>query len=142
MKSDVFVNPIEWEDALNELRQLRDSKTLDEHQAGLVRILRCPHNWCLRAAALGVIRQVNDPTDELLKETLSIALNDNVYVEARAIAVDALADLMIKNRRVRSKDEMTSRSGVLKRLEDLMEKTDFSLLRESIEAFFEKLANR
>jgi hypothetical protein len=142
MKSDVFGNLMEWGDVLDKLEQLRDSKTLDEHQAGLVRILRYPHNWRLREAALGVIREVNQPTEELLKETLNIALNEEVYVEARTIAVDVLADLMIKGGRIRSKNEITARSRVLQKMESLMWNTHSPLLRKGIESFFKKLANR
>ncbi len=141
MKSDVFGNLMEWGDVLDKLEQLRDSKTLDEHQAGLVRILRYPHNWRLREAALGVIREVTQPTEELLKETLNIAMNEEVYVEARTIAVDVLADLMIKGRRIRSKNEITARSRVLQKMESLMGNTHSPLLREGIESFFKKLAN-
>ena len=142
MNSDIFGNLMEWGAVLEKLEQLRNSKTLDEHQAGLVRILRYPHNWRLREAALGVIRGVNQPTEELLKEALNIALNEGVYVEARTIAVDVLADLMIKDRRIRSKNEITLRSSVLEKMESLMGDTQSPLLRERIEHFFKKLANR
>ena len=142
MKSDIFGNLMEWGDVLEKLEQLRNSKTLDDHQGGLVRILRYPHNWRLREAALGVIREVDQPTVELLKETLNIALNGGVYIEARAIAMDVLADLMIKGRRIRSKSEITARSRVLQKMEGLMANTHSPLLREAIESFFKKLANR
>lgn len=142
MQSDIFGNLMEWGDVLEMLERLRDSNSLDEHQAGLVRILRYPRNWRLREAALGAIRKVKQPTEELLKETLSIALNEEVYIEARKMAVDALADLMIKDRRIRSKNEITARSRVLEKMESLMGDTQSPLLRERIERFFKKLANR
>ncbi len=142
MQSDIFGNLMEWGDVLEKLERLRDSDSLDEHQAGLVRILRYPRNWRLREAALGAIRKVKQPTEELLKETLSIALNEEVYIEARKMAVDALADLMIKDRRIRSKNEITARSRVLEKMESLMGDTQSPLLRERIERFFKKLANR
>ena len=142
MQSDIFGNLMEWGDVLEKLEGLRNSKTLDEHQAGLVRILRYPRNWRLREAALRVIREINQPSQELLKETLSIALNEEVYLEARKMAVDTLADLMIKDRRIRSKNEITARSRVLEKMESLMGDTHSPLLREGIERFFKKLANR
>src|SRR5512136_906684 len=133
MQSDIFGNLMEWGDVLEKLEGLRNSRTLDEHQAGLVRILRYPRNWRLREAALRVIREINQPSQELLKETLSIALNEEVYLEARTMAVDALADLMIKDRRIRSKNEITTRSRVLEKMESLMGETQSPLLRERIE---------
>jgi len=142
MKSDIFGNLMEWGGVLEKLGQLRDSKTLDNHQAGLVRILRYPHNWRLREAALRAIREVNHPTEALLRETLNLALNEEVYVEARTMAVHTLADLMIKDRRIRSKNEITARSRVLEKMECLMSDTHSPLLRDGIERFFKKLASR
>lgn len=142
MQSDIFGNLMEWGDVLVKLEGLRSSKTLDEHQAGLVRILRYPRNWRLREAALKAVREINQPSQELLKETLNIALNEEVYLEARKMAVDALADLMIKDRRIRSKNEITARSRVMVKMESLMGGTQSPLLRERIERFFKKLANR
>ena len=142
MQSDIFGNLMEWGDVLEKLERLRDSDSLDEHQAGLVRILRYPRNWRLREAALGAIRKVKQPTEELLKETLNIVLNEEVYIEARTMAVDVLADLMIKDRRIRSKNEITARSRVLEKMESLMGDTQSPLLRERTERFFKKLANR
>jgi len=142
MQSDIFGNLMEWGDVLVKLEGLRSSKTLDEHQSGLVRILRYPRNWRLREAALKAVREINQPSQELLKETLNIALNEEVYLEARKMAVDALADLMIKDRRIRSKNEITARSRVMEKMESLMGGTQSPLLRERIERFFKKLANR
>jgi hypothetical protein len=142
MHSDIFGNLMEWGEVLEKLESLRNSKTLDQHQAGLVRILRYPRNWRLREAVLKAIGEVKQPSQELFKETLNIALNEEVYLEARTLAVAALADLMIKDRRIHSKDEITARSRVLEKMESLMGDTQSPLLREGIERFFKKLANR
>jgi hypothetical protein len=142
MPEDIFGNLMEWGEVLEKLEGLRNSTTMDEHQAGLVRILRYPRNWRLREAALRAIREINRPSQELLKETLKIAMNEEVYLESRQLAVDALADLMIKDRRIRSKDEITVRSRVFEKMESLMGDTHSPLLRKRIERFFKKLAER
>jgi hypothetical protein len=142
MQSDIFGNLMEWGDVLEKLEGIRSSKSLDEHQSGLARILRYPRNWRLREAVLRVLGEINQPSQELLKETLNIALNEEVYLEARKLAVDALAELMIKDRRIRSQNEITVRSRVLEKMESLMGGTHSPLLREGIERFFKKLANR
>jgi len=142
MQQDIFGNLMEWGDVLEKIGQIRDSNSLDDHQVGLVRILSYPRNWRLREAALRVVREINQPTVELLKETLNIALNEEVYLEARTIAVDVLADLMIKDRKIRTKKEIAARSRVLEKMESLMGETHSPLLREEIERFFKKLANR
>lgn len=142
MQQDIFGNLMEWGGVLEKIGQIRDSNSLDDHQEGLVRILRYPRNWRLREAALRVVREINQPTVELLQETLNIALNEEAYVEARTIAVDVLADLMIKGRKIRTKKEIAARSRVLEKLESLMGETHSPLLREEIECFFKKLANR
>ncbi len=142
MQPDVFGNLMEWGDVLETLEGIRNSKSLDDHQTGLVRILRYPRNWRLREAVLKAIGEINQPSQELLKETLHIALNEDVYLEARKLAVDALAELMIKDRRVRSQNEMIARSRVLDQMESLMGDTHSPLLKEGIERFFKKLADR
>lgn len=142
MKSDIFGNLMEWGEVLEKLKQLRDTETLNDHQTGLVRLLRYSYNWRLREAALSAIREVSQPTEELLRETLNLALNEEVYLEARTMAVHTLADLMIRDRRIHSKNEITVRSRVLQKMEALMGKTHSPLLREGIESFFQKLANR
>jgi hypothetical protein len=142
MQQDIFGNLMEWGDILEKIGQIRDSNSLDDHQEDLVRILRYPRNWRLREAALRVVREINQPTVELLKEALNIVLNEEVYIEARTMAVDALADLMIKDRRIRSKNEITARYRVLEKMETLMGETQSPLLKEGIERFFKKLANR
>ncbi|MBW2252789.1 MAG: hypothetical protein JRF60_19770 [Deltaproteobacteria bacterium] len=94
MNSDIFDNLMDWGQAMDKLNQLKQSKTLNEHQPGLVRILRYRDNWRLRETVLNYVKDITHPSDDLLTEVLNIVMDENVYYDARIIAVDALASLM------------------------------------------------
>jgi hypothetical protein len=142
MKTDIFGNLMEWGEVLKKLMQLRDTKTLNDHQPGLARILRYRHNWRLRETVLKLIREVENPAEELFRETLHLALDEKAYPEVRVMAVQTVADLMIKNRRIYSKKEIALRCEILKKMEAMMRETHSPLLREGTERFFSILANR
>ena len=94
MSSDIFGNLMDWGQAMDKLNQLKQSKKLNEHQPGLARILRYRDNWRLRETVLSYVKDIAHPSDDLLTEVLNIVMDENVYYDARIIAVDALASLM------------------------------------------------
>ena len=93
MSPDIFGNLREWGEVPNQLRQLAESKKLDEHQEGLIRILRYRDNWRLRELVLDVVKSLESPSDELLGALLDIMMDDGVYCEARVLAAHALSQL-------------------------------------------------
>lgn len=94
MQKDDFGNLEEWGRVLSQLEQLGQDQRLDEHQDGLVRLLRCPDNWRLREAALESVRNVKQPTETLVTAVLQILTNEDLYYEVRVLAAEALAALL------------------------------------------------
>lgn len=94
MSGDIFGDLREWGRIINQIDTLRKSHKLDEHQKGLVRILRFPDNWQLRERVLKSVKALNDPSEELLSKLLDIVTDEGVYHEVRALAGDALSHLI------------------------------------------------
>ena len=94
MSDDIFGNLREWGQIPEQIAELADTGKLDEHQAGLVRILRYRNNWRLREMALRSMRDLRAPSNELISEVLSIIADEGVYYEARILAAQALVDLL------------------------------------------------
>lgn len=94
MQEDDFGNLEEWGRVLTQLEQLRRDQLLDEHQDGLVRLLRCPDNWRLREAALEFVRNIKQPTEALVSAVLQILTDEELYYEVRVLAAEALVTLL------------------------------------------------
>lgn len=94
MPRNDFGNLEEWGRVLSQLAQLEHDQALDEHQDGLVRLLRYGDNWRLREAALEAVGHVKRPSETLISEVLRIMTNEHLYHEARVLAADALARLI------------------------------------------------
>jgi len=94
MPRDDFGNLEEWGRVLSQLSQLEHDRTLDEHQDGLVRLLRYPDNWRLREAALEAVGNVKCPSEVLISEVLRIMASDQLYHEVRVLAAEALVRLV------------------------------------------------
>lgn len=94
MQDHDFGNLEEWGRVLAQLEQLRRDQLLDEHQDGLVRLLRYPDNWRLREAALEFVRNIKQPTEALVSAVLQILTNEELYYEVRVLAAEALVTLL------------------------------------------------
>jgi hypothetical protein len=94
MAHDPFGNLQDWWEALALLDELTRSGLLAECQRGLVRILNFKGNWRLREEVLKRLDQIQEPTDELIGQVLSILADDNIYYEARILASSALTHLL------------------------------------------------
>ena len=100
MNGDIFGNLLEWNRVPEQIAELTAAGRLDEHQAGLLRLLRYPDNWRLREIALRSLKNLRAPSNELLAEVLSLAANEEIYLEVRILAAEALADLIAKRETV------------------------------------------
>lgn len=96
MTDDPFGDLRNWGAVLNRLEQLSDQKGLDAVQPGLVRLIRYRSNWQLRERALLCAREVANPSCDLLSAVLDLAVHRGVYLDARILAVNALAVLFAK----------------------------------------------
>ena len=140
MNSDIFGNLVDWGDVLDMLEGLKNSKELDNHQAGLARILRYPNNWRLREAALDVISEVETPTEELLKETLNIVMDNDIYDDVRIQAARTLSELVTRDRGAPG-NLGGMKSVIQERMEDLLRTPHSPVFVEGIGRSIERIAN-
>lgn len=103
MEKDIFGNLYDWGDVLEQIDKLRQSFSLDEHQPGLVRILRYRNNWKLRETVLDCIKELKRPVDSVTDVVFDIMMDDTVYYEQRILAADSLVHLCKKNAKARKK---------------------------------------
>ena len=94
MKDDPFGNLMDWGPVLDKLVELSSNGDLSRCQPGLVRILRYRGNWRLREEALKAAGDVQNPSEELVHQVISILDDDNIYYDARILAGDALLQLL------------------------------------------------
>ncbi len=86
-----------WGRVLGQLEELRELRSLDEHQEGLKRILRYGGNWRLRECAMECVQEVAAPKNALLQEVCTIMCDEDIYPELRMLAVDTLRKLILAN---------------------------------------------
>lgn len=97
MVGDPFGDLRNWGEVLALLDKLTNEGELDAVQPGLVRLIRFRGNWQLRERALICCRQVKAPSPELTNVLLELTCQRRVYLDARILAVNALADLMARS---------------------------------------------
>lgn len=95
MTGDVFGNLRDWGQVLAKVGALCAERRLDEHQNGLVRILRDCDNWRLRRAVLQCVDAVGFPSDALLDAVLRILESPEADHDERVLAAEALAVMVL-----------------------------------------------
>ena len=95
---DLFGNLTEWGRVLEQLEELKTADSLEDHQAGLVRILRYRDNWRLREWVLQAVRNMKHHSREFIQAIVAILLDEELYQEVRILAAEGLgAWLRIKS---------------------------------------------
>lgn len=94
MAADIFGNLREWGRVLDALESARTQGTLDEHQAGLARILRFRGNGRLVERALAVATEIRQASDLLIAEVCNLVVEWDVSVDLRVRAARALGHLL------------------------------------------------
>ena len=94
MTNDIFGNLMNWYSVMDTLNELRERGELDEHQAGLIRILNYRENWQLREYVLNCVKDISAPSDELLQVIQGIMMDEDLYPEVRNMASEALANIL------------------------------------------------
>ncbi|HQO64948.1 MAG TPA: hypothetical protein PK528_15170 [Syntrophorhabdus sp.] len=81
---------------MNMLEELKEAYSLDEHQQLLSKILIHGGNWRLRERVLEYSMDIQKPTNEFLEAICCIVTNDEIYINLRILAVEALRILAPK----------------------------------------------
>ena len=140
MSSDIFGNLMDWDQAMEKLNHLQRTKKLNEHQPGLVRIMRYRDNWRLRETVLNYAKDITHPSYNLLKEVLNIVMDENVYYDARILAANALASLR-KNSKDNKNSDQTTKSAVIEKMETLLGSLQPPIFHEAIRRSYNTIAN-
>ena len=88
--TDIFGDLREWGQVLRQIEQLRLAGRLDEHQEGLIRVLRYRYSWQLREAALRAVTDLRRPSKDLLDVLLGIVTDEYCDLEMRLLACDTV----------------------------------------------------
>ncbi len=96
MDRDMFGNLRDWSQVLERLAHLKETRTLDEHQSGLARILRYRGNWRLLERVLTYGEQINQPTNDFLEELFRVISDTNLAAQTRILAANASSCLIVK----------------------------------------------
>lgn len=120
MKSDIFGNLREWGQVLELLDNLKKSKELDENQSGLARILRYRKNWRLLERVLEYGKEIRQPADEFLSAVSNIVTDQNIYLDARILAVNALGYLIPRRRKNCQDDQKFNETLVVGKMMDIL----------------------
>ena len=132
MGMDTFGNLLDWGQVLESLGNLKKAKKLDDHQAGLARILRYGQNWRLLEAVLEHGKEIVDPSEEFLKAVCDVMNNRSVYLDARILAVQTLVSLVPRLSREHAGDGGVSRASVIHTMKALQESIEPPKFQETI----------
>jgi hypothetical protein len=132
MRRDDFGSLRDWGRVMDRLEMLRDGGVLDEHQAGLARILRYRSNWRLREAALEAIQYVKEPSDELLKVVLDIVTDEGLYRDVRVLAALSLEGMFEKRQMQGGGGGSGVPSEIVERTRGVLEQSGTSVLLDAV----------
>jgi len=132
MHRDEFGNLEEWGRVLSQLAQLARDQVLDEHQDGLVRLLRYAGNWRLREAALEAVQSVKRPAETLMSEVLRIMADERLYHEVRVLAAEALACSVAASRASTDGRNHTLEQRVIDQMHALLDSPHPPLLHQAV----------
>ncbi len=95
MGADIFGDLKDWGRVLETIERVRMREGLEEHQAGLARILRYRENWRLADRVLRVVPEVRQASDLLIAEVCNILVMSDVHPDIRVRAARALGHLLV-----------------------------------------------
>jgi hypothetical protein len=129
---DRFGNLMEWGRVLEEIDRLRISRELDEHQEGLVRVLRYRANWRLREAALKAATEMDAPGETLLSAALEIMVDESLYHEVRVLAAEALASGLARAQEQKRHDLDDLKQRAVEHIHELLNSTQAPVVRQGV----------
>ena len=125
-------NLMDWGQVVEKLKELKKGKRLDDCQEELVRVLQYRDNWRLREIALEYIRDVQNPTDDLLLCTLNIIIDNKIYYDARILATKALAELAVRESDTLPDHQTINRNTIIENMESLLRSTQPPLFQDTL----------
>jgi len=96
MASDIFGNLTEWGRVMDQLEHVRANRLLDEHQAGLARIVRYNDNWRLTEYVLRWATEIGQANDLLVAEVGNVLADPEAHWSMRVLAARAMGHLLAR----------------------------------------------
>lgn len=141
MSSDIFGNLREWDSVPDTLMNLVRSRSLAEHEDGLIRILRYRQNWRLREMVLHVLGQIEKPSQRLLQAVLDLLADDTLYYQVRVLAAETFAKLAEHRFSCDDLSVDVEVQDMVNRLEALHDRPQEPVLRSAMERCLETARN-
>lgn len=132
---DIFSNLRDWRSILDQMEGLRRAGRLEEHQSGLVRILRYRFHWQLHHAVLEAVAELRSPSEELLMAICDIIADENCELGTRLLACDAVECLLRRLRNLGDPDILERMAFAEGRA--ILRVSQPSVLRQAIERWLE-----
>ncbi|UCC48645.1 MAG: hypothetical protein JSV41_00255 [Gemmatimonadota bacterium] len=129
---DSFGHLMEWGRVLEEIDRLRISGELDEHQRGLLRVLRYRGNWRLREAVLRAVTEMDAPGETLLSAVLEIMVDGSLYHEVRVLAAEALASGLARAHEQKRHDLDDLKQRAVEHANELLNSTQAPVVCEGV----------
>ena len=129
MTTDVFGNLADWGSVLDRLQELREKELLDEHQAGLARMLRYRVNPHLMEQVFICAMDIKQASDVLIADLLDVVVSEEVALTFRTQAVRALGHLLV-HRPPQTSEASLETGQIVEQLEDLAKRPGPPILTE------------
>jgi hypothetical protein len=139
MSGDIFGNLREWREIPRQLKRLSETGSLSQHEAGLVRILRYRENWRLRELVLGVLEDLDSPSDKILFAVLDILTDETLYRDVRILAAETLGQLASERCQVPEEQGAAGVHGFVDRIEMLRQIPHEAVLASAIQQCLETM---
>lgn len=141
MSDQPFGNLRDWGAALDELKKRVEAGGLDAIQPGLIRLIRYRDNWKVREEGLRAAARVEHPEAGLVEALLAVAADTETYVDARILAVRALAEI-VPRRAPTGLPGDPDPDKVLTVLRELKAVPEAPILHMALEQAMERIAER
>jgi hypothetical protein len=129
--TDIFGDLRGWGQVLRQIEQLKSAGRLDEHQEGLIRVLRYRYNCQLRQAALRAAPDIRRPSQDLLDVLLQIVTDEYCDLETRILACDAVRHSISRHRDQGGGGDFESKAA--QRAKEILRVPQPPVLREAVD---------
>ncbi len=127
-----FGNLRDWWQVMEKLDHLKAKKKLGQHQEDLIGILRYKDNWRLRETVLDYIKDIENPSDDLIDQVLQILLDDSVYYELRVLAASALGVLATRIKKTSEKQQRITIGEIAEKAKGLLQQPQAPILHDAV----------
>lgn len=124
-----------WGAMLSRVYELQGSLTFEKYQYSIASILRSRASWELTERMLEHVKDISSPKDVLIDEISAIMLDDNVNINTRIFAADALRVLLPK----RISYATSSGAYVVRAMRDILNSPQTKVFHDAVSSVLESI---